>query len=140
MTTATTSDQNTNGPFVLTHARLSQPLRWILEGWRDLCHTPLASLAYGALVSVLGAIILGYASHPYFVVASISAFLLVGPVMTAGLCELSRRREAGEQSRHLDMGVYFSKACRIGSDACRVPGTRDAFDVSFQHGLFFKPM
>jgi uncharacterized membrane protein len=96
MNTATTTGQNASGPFTLNRARLSQPLHWLTEGWRDLCHTPLASLAYGAIVSMLGAIILGYASHPYFVVASISAFLLVGPIMTAGLCELSRRREAGE--------------------------------------------
>jgi uncharacterized membrane protein len=34
--------------------------------------------------------------HPYFVAASISGFLLVGPLMTTGLCELSRLRERGE--------------------------------------------
>jgi len=35
-------------------------------------------------------------SHPYLVAAAISGYLLVGPVMTTGLCELSRRRAAHE--------------------------------------------
>jgi len=35
-------------------------------------------------------------SHPYLVAAAISGYLLVGPVMTTGLCELSRRRAANE--------------------------------------------
>jgi len=65
-------------------------------GWDDLTHHRGASLAWGALVSVLGALILAYGRHPYFVAAMTSGFLLLGPVITAGLCELSRCRDNGE--------------------------------------------
>jgi uncharacterized membrane protein len=37
-------------------------------------------------------------THPYFIAAAISGFLLVGPVMSAGLCEMSRRYAAGESA------------------------------------------
>jgi uncharacterized membrane protein len=35
-------------------------------------------------------------SHPYFIAAAVSGYLLIGPIMTTGVCELSRRRAAGE--------------------------------------------
>ncbi|WP_187275721.1 DUF2189 domain-containing protein [Parahaliea aestuarii] len=75
---------------------MTRPLVWLGRGWQDLLHQPLASLAWGALVSGLGALILAYGRHPYFIAAMASGFLLVGPVITAGLCELSRRRDCGE--------------------------------------------
>jgi uncharacterized membrane protein len=77
---------------------LTQPFTWIAKGWDDLLHHKGASLAYGALVSVMGALILTIGRHPYLMAAAISGFLLVGPVMATGLCELSRRRTRGEVS------------------------------------------
>lgn len=74
---------------------LLQPFTWVARGWNDLMHHRGASLAYGWLVSTLGVLILAYERHPLFVAAAISGFLLVGPIMTAGMCELSRR-----QGRH----------------------------------------
>ena len=71
---------------------------WLGEAWRDLLHHPGASLAYGWLVAALGALILAYQRHPAYLAATIAAFLLVGPVITAGLCELSRRRDHGEST------------------------------------------
>ncbi|UHD17214.1 DUF2189 domain-containing protein [Thiocapsa bogorovii] len=75
---------------------LAKPFVWLGRGWEDLRRTPGASLAYGLLVSVLGAVILGFWRHPYFIAAAVSGFLLVGPLFAAGLCELSRRLAAGE--------------------------------------------
>jgi len=75
---------------------ITRPLVWLGMGWDDLTHHRGASLAWGALVSVLGALILAYGRHPYFVAAMTSGFLLLGPVITAGLCELSRCRDNGE--------------------------------------------
>jgi len=71
---------------------------WIGKGWDDLLHHRGASLAYGWLVSVMGVLILAYARHPLFIAFTITAFLLVGPIMTAGLCELSRRQSIGEHA------------------------------------------
>jgi len=69
---------------------------WLLEGWDDLKHHAWASLAYGLLISLLGALILSYGRHPFFIAAVCAGFLLVGPLLTAGLCELSRCRDHGE--------------------------------------------
>jgi uncharacterized membrane protein len=56
-----------------------------------------ASLSYGALIVALGWTLLIFCgAHPYFFAAAISGFLLVGPVMSAGLCEMSRRYSAGQ--------------------------------------------
>lgn len=75
---------------------ISRPFVWLLAGWDDLKHHPGASLAYGVLVSMLGALILAYGRHPFFIAATCAGFLLVGPLLTAGLCELSRCRDNGE--------------------------------------------
>jgi uncharacterized membrane protein len=86
----------TDQAFLVRTVPSSRPFIWLGRGWEDLCDHPLASLAYGAMVSSLGALILAYSRNPFYISAVISAFLLVGPVMTAGLCELSRRRDTGE--------------------------------------------
>lgn len=75
----------------------SRSLTWARDGWDDLDRIGGPSVAHGLLVTVLGLVILVLAStHPYLMAAAISGFLLVGPVMATGLCELSRRRAAGE--------------------------------------------
>ncbi|MEH6584674.1 MAG: DUF2189 domain-containing protein [Halioglobus sp.] len=83
-------------PFSIHGVPLTRPFIWISRGWDDLLHHRGASLAYGWLVSALGALIIAYERHPFFLAFTISAFLLVGPILTAGLCELSRRQEHGE--------------------------------------------
>src|SRR5579862_1367220 len=74
---------------------LRQPLEWLERGWSDLTHIGGAGLAHGALIAVLGTVLLMLGStHLYLVAAAVTGYLLVGPVMTTGLCELARRREA----------------------------------------------
>jgi uncharacterized membrane protein len=46
------------------HVSLARPFIWLSRGWEDLRRTPRASLAYGLLVSALGAVILGFWRHP----------------------------------------------------------------------------
>ncbi len=82
--------------FSIRQVPVSRPFVWLREGWDDLLHHRGASLAYGWLVATLGALILAYNRHPLFIMAVIIGFLLVGPVLTAGLCELSRCRDNGE--------------------------------------------
>jgi uncharacterized membrane protein len=77
---------------------LTRPFVWLRRGWDDLRHNPSASLAYGFLVSAMGALILAFWSHPFFVAASVTGFLLVGPLLTTGLCELSRLRANGDKT------------------------------------------
>lgn len=84
-------------PFQVRTVGPSRPLTWVRKGWDDLDRIGGASVGHGLLVTGLGLVILLLAStHPYLMAAAISGFLLVGPVMATGLCELSRRRAAGE--------------------------------------------
>lgn len=73
------------------------PLRWLGLGWQDLWRQPAASLFYGIAVAVTGAVILGVTANlPYLFAAAVTGFLLVAPMLAAGLYELSRRHLAGE--------------------------------------------
>lgn len=74
-----------------------QSIVWLRRGWEDLRHMERASLAHGVIISVIGAVLLMLGgTHPYLVAAAVTGYLLVGPIMTTGLCELSRRRAARE--------------------------------------------
>jgi uncharacterized membrane protein len=74
-----------------------QPLVWLRSGWDDLRQMERASLAHGVIISIIGAVLLMLGStHPYLVAAAVTGYLLVGPIVTTGLCELSRRRAARE--------------------------------------------
>src|SRR5271156_6836921 len=73
-----------------------RPFVWLRNGWGDLRRNWGASLGYGALIVALGWTLLVFCgTHPYFVAAAITGFLLVGPLMSAGLCEMSRRYSNG---------------------------------------------
>jgi uncharacterized membrane protein len=77
---------------------ITRPFIWLNRGIGDLVTHQMASFAYGLLVSVMGGLILMYERHPYFIAAAISGFLLVGPILTAGLCELSRLHDRGDEA------------------------------------------
>ena len=79
------------------------PLGWLARGWQDLWRQPAASLFYGVAIAVAGAVILGVTARlPYLFAAAITGFLLVAPMLAAGLYELSRRYLAGEQATLVD--------------------------------------
>ncbi len=80
-----------------------RPAAWLRQGWRDLRANPIPSLAYGLLFSLCGdALLLGSISHPHLFSAAISGFVLVAPLLAAGLYELSRQREEGKQPTFID--------------------------------------
>ncbi len=96
---------DTNNPvdtYPVRSVPLTRPFIWIGEGWDDLMHHRAASLAYGVLVAGLGALILVYSRHPFYIAAVSAGFLLVGPILTAGCCELSRRQDEGETATFQD--------------------------------------
>ncbi|KZX58748.1 hypothetical protein A3709_17270 [Halioglobus sp. HI00S01] len=82
--------------FPVHHVPATRPFVWLMEGWDSLIHCWPASLAHGALVAMLGSLILAYKQHPLYIATAICAFLVIGPVITAGICELSRCRDHGE--------------------------------------------
>jgi len=79
------------------HVPVFRPLTWLQRGWLDM--RSAVSLAYGVLIVAMGwTLLVLCGTHPYFIAAAISGFLLVGPVMSAGLCEMSRRYSLGESA------------------------------------------
>lgn len=91
------------------------PMRWLKAGFNDMKKTPIASLLYGLVFTVLGAaMVMGVISQPLFVISLITGFLLVGPFVAVGLYDMSKRIEAGEKPtlshafrslRHNSMGL-----------------------------------
>jgi uncharacterized membrane protein len=80
--------------FPVRRVPLDAPWDWLARGWRDLCALPLASLSYGAAFAVaawivlLVLILLGATS---LVPVLGAGFLLLAPLLAAGLYEMSRR-------------------------------------------------
>jgi uncharacterized membrane protein len=82
----------------IRHVAMRQPLEWLRRGWDDVKQIGKPGLAHGALIAILGAVLLMLGStHLYLTAAAVTGYLLVGPVMTTGLCELARRRAARER-------------------------------------------
>src|SRR6202047_2676538 len=78
-----------------------RPLTWLSRGWQDMRRP--TSLAYGVLIVAFGwTLLIVCGTHPYLIAAAISGFLLVGPVMSAGLCEMSRRYSLGQSANFDD--------------------------------------
>jgi uncharacterized membrane protein len=79
------------------HVAILRPFKWLAQGWLDINNHLMASLAHGLAVSALIMATLFLTNMNIYVVAVIiSGFMLIGPIMAAGLCELSRRNESGE--------------------------------------------
>lgn len=87
-----------------------RPLNWLRLGWRDMRRNWGASLGYGALTVAFGWTLLVFlGTHPYYVAAAISGFLLVAPVLSAGFAEMSRRYSAGQSASFDDSLDGFSR-------------------------------
>ena len=96
--TITLSHPGRQVPAIEVHAvGWTRPLHWLASGWRDLRLHPMASLGHGLVVALLWFLLLGVAgTHPYAIASLVSCFMLLGPVLASGLCELSRRQETGQ--------------------------------------------
>lgn len=79
------------------HLSFAEPLHWLARGLRDFRRAPGVGLAYGLIVAVMGWLVFALGNHPYFIAAAVSGFLLLGPILGAGLIEASRAMEAGDR-------------------------------------------
>jgi uncharacterized membrane protein len=78
----------------------TRPLRWLRLGWRDWRRNPLSSAVYGVAFALVGSVLLHFArAWPYLFTAAVSGFMLVAPILAAGLYEISRRAEHGRRTR-----------------------------------------
>jgi uncharacterized membrane protein len=97
MGTTLVSGQDRTLHLDIQHVSLLEPFVWLGRGFGDMRRHWGASLGYGALIVALGwTLLIFLATHPYFVAAAITGFLLVGPAMSAGFCEMSRRGSLGQ--------------------------------------------
>jgi len=79
---------------------MEAPWRWLALGWRDMRRAPLLSGAYGAVFSVIAALLLvglWMADVPALILPMAGGFLIVGPVLAAGLYRMSALIERGEK-------------------------------------------
>jgi len=98
MTTSTSVGRPEAQRFEIRYVSMNRPLEWLSRGWHDVKAIGAPGLAHGALIAILGAVLLMLGStHFYLIAAAVTGYLLVGPVMTTGLCELARRRDAREK-------------------------------------------
>jgi len=94
----------------IVQVRTYAPFTWLRHGWFDLRRNWAASLGYGALILGLGwTLLIICGTHPYFIAAAISGFLLVGPLMSAGLYEMSRRYSLGQAASFDDSLEGFAR-------------------------------
>jgi uncharacterized membrane protein len=98
------------GPGRIRHLSLARPFVWLRAGLDDMRRTPIASLAYGLLFSIAGdVLLLSVWQSPRFFAIAISGFVFFAPLLCAGLYELSRRSERGQESRFVDSLTAFSR-------------------------------
>ena len=89
-------------PFIAPCAQLDTfaALRWLRKAWGDLRAAPALSLSFGCLtaaISVLMSFIaLRYGSY-WLLLAALSGFVFVGPVLCLGLYAISAQLERGER-------------------------------------------
>jgi cbb3-type cytochrome oxidase maturation protein len=78
---------------------LDHPWKWLAEGWHDLIRAPQFSLAYGAVFTLVSALVtLGLIYQGlFFVVPPLAAgFFLVAPLLGIGLYKISESLEEGQ--------------------------------------------
>lgn len=80
------------------HLPARAPARWLAGGWRDLWTNPAPSLLYGLAVFLASIVFIVYmfdTGRDYFLFPALAGFLIVGPLVAAGLYLKSRDLEAG---------------------------------------------
>jgi len=78
------------------HVESLKPFKWLNLAWHDISQNPTVSLSHGLIVTALLLVTLLITSvHVYVIAAAITGFMLIGPILSAGLCELSRQHEQG---------------------------------------------
>lgn len=76
-----------------------RPWAWLADGWHDLRRAPAVSLVYGVVFSAVGFVlsaVIWLFDVFYLVLPLAAGFLLLAPILSVGLYDVSRRLGAGE--------------------------------------------
>jgi len=100
---------------------IDAPFRWLRKGWQDIRTAPRQSLLYGAVMMILSYTVafLAYKMGSFIImVALLSGFMFLGPVLAIGLYSISCQIENGrepvlgyclrEGKRHLGNEMVFA--------------------------------
>ena len=85
--------------YALRKVPFDAPYSWLAAGWRDMRRVPRVSLAYGAIFAIAGLLLsvgLTEVGLQSMILVLAAGFILVGPMIAAGLYETSRRLEKSE--------------------------------------------
>lgn len=84
-----------SSPFPPIHrVGVLRPLAWLRLGWRDFTLAPGMSLFFGLCFAGMGWLLkLIFSNAPEYLSALSTGFLLLGPILSLGLYDLSRRLE-----------------------------------------------
>lgn len=93
-------------PFVAPCRQLAPgaPFRWLRQGWADVRAAPLQSAAYGLFctgLSLLASYVAFQWGSYWLLLAALSGFVFVAPVLCLGLYAISAQIERGEQPEQL---------------------------------------
>ena len=97
--------------YAIREVPFDAPHSWLAAGWRDMWRVPSVSLTYGAIFAVAGLLLavgLTQIGLQSLILVLAGGFILVGPMLAAGLYEASRRLEKGEP---VSLGEYVW--CRL---------------------------
>jgi uncharacterized membrane protein len=85
--------------YALRKVPFDAPYSWLAAGWRDMGRVPRVSLAYGVIFAIAGLLLsvgLTEIGLQSMILVLAAGFILVGPMIAAGLYETSRRLEKSE--------------------------------------------
>ena len=85
--------------YAIREVPFDAPYSWLAAGLHDMWRVPRVSLAYGAIFAVAGLLLavgLTQVGLLSLILVLAGGFILVGPMIAAGLYETSRRLEKGE--------------------------------------------
>ena len=106
---------------------LLRPFYWLKSSRQDLYSHPSASFGYGLIVtSLMLMTFLITSTHIYVIAAAICGFMFFGPILAAGLCELSWRHEKHE---HLDFDHSLSRLRKVQNTLYRFAGVLLGFSL-----------
>ncbi|MGB1027597.1 MAG: DUF2189 domain-containing protein, partial [Rhodospirillaceae bacterium] len=85
--------------FVIKEVRMGDTWIWLQKGWADYRAARMVSISYGLFFVVAGLFLtfgLVLTGLTYLISPMIGGFLLIGPILGIGLCEISRDLEQGK--------------------------------------------
>jgi uncharacterized membrane protein len=95
-----------------------RPWAWLAAGWRDLWAAPAIGLGYGLALAAGGwalALLAQRAATLWAILPATAGFLLLAPLLAAGLYELSRRRAMGlPAGARAVLGGLAGRATQLG--------------------------